>query len=252
MESILELVRCLVESILKDATNAQQRAFHACAKDALVTMDNTLSFHNQHHILKVLESLLEITSEMIFLKSNDIVMLCLVALLHDAGHSGITNHQHAIWNTSVYKSYGSQSTNEMMHADIAITLLRKHNVFALFPSDVDEDMVRKLILSTDIVQHPQYMKDINKSCSKEKLFMIIIKSADIFHVAQCFEECLKWSNLINVELGHMFDPKNECRFISNIGVNIFDRLLEMVPCDKFKSYVNQIRVNIQKFASLKY
>ena len=239
-----------IEAVLEGTTEEQHRAFHMCLKDSLATMDQTLHFHNGKHTMNVFDSVLDFTSEMVFLSRNDVVMLSLVALLHDAGHSGISNHQHAIWNTSIYKIYGGVSTNEYMHADIAITILRKHNMFNLFPSDIDEDMVRNIILSTDIMENSRYMKEIKKSSSREHLYMLIIKAADISHTIHNFEECSLWAKNINAESGHIFDPQNEVKFISNISIGLCARLLEMVPCDKFNNYLLQVRANIECFETM--
>lgn len=239
----LDSVECLMEGMTED----QKHTFRMCSKDALATMDQTLPFHNVNHATNVLRGVMDITSEMLFLSQNEIAMLALVALMHDAGHSGITNNQHAMWKTSIYHRYGDQSTNEKMHADIAITLLRKHNAFKLFSSDINEAMVYNLILCTDIVQHPKHMNEIKKSCSREHLYMLIIKLADISHSIGSFENCLMWSKQINEEFGHILNTENEAKFLENTALEICMRLLEMVPSDKLRGYVVQIEANIDRF-----
>jgi hypothetical protein len=210
-------------------------------------MDQKLQFHNVDHAMNVFRSVMNITSEMLFLSQNEVVMLGLVALMHDAGHSGITNNQHALWKTSIYSSYGDQSTNERMHADIATMLLRKHDAFNRFSSDINEEMVYKLIMSTDIVKHPMHMKEISKSCSREHLYMLIIKLADISHSTGCFEDCLIWSKKINEETSQIFNTQNEAKFLENTALEICTKLLEMAPCDRLRKYLVQIQANIECF-----
>lgn len=237
---------------MEGMTDMQQHAYRMCCKDVLATMDTRLAFHNERHVIKVFQGAFDIASEMPFLTKNELVMLSLVALAHDAGHSGVTNNQHCLWDTAIFKTYGNKSTNECMHADVAVTIFRRHNIFKLFESDITDDMVRTIILSTDIINNSNYIHNISKFSPKEHLYIIIIKAADMTHSRESFEECSTWAINSNKEIGLVFNPQNEARFLSNAPLEIYKRLWELYSCDKFKTYIDEVHRNIRKYEDEKY
>lgn len=229
----------------------QTAIFNNIIREVTESMDHTLDFHNASHVIKVYKATVEILSSMNFLTDNEKHVLSFIALMHDICHPGITNTQHALWNTNIHKSYGHNSSNEQMHADMACMLFRKYNILNAFPCSIEEKTIRSIILSTDIVEHFNVMKNIEKSATRENLYMTIIKCADIFHITNDFKECIYWGENINKEMGTIMNIEHEIRFIQKMGKPLFERLYEMYPCEQFEKYINAIQQNVTLYEQMR-
>ena len=229
----------------------QTNVFKNVVKEVTESMDPALEFHNASHVIHVYKAILQIMSNMPFLTENEKHVLSFVALMHDMCHPGITNTQHALWNTNIHKSYGHESPNEQMHADMACMLFRKYNILKVFPCSIKEETIQSVILSTDIVEHYNVMKNSNKSATRENLYITIMKCADIFHIAGGFKECLYWSEKINNELGIVANIDYEIKFVEKMGKPLFERLYELCPCEQFKDYISAIERNIRSYEAMR-
>lgn len=228
----------------------QTNVFKSVIKEVTESMDPALEFHNASHVIYVYKAMLEILSNMSFLSENEKYVLSFIALMHDIAHPGLTNTQHAIWNTNIHKSYGHESPNEQMHADLACMLFRKYNILSVFPCSIQEEMVQTIILSTDIVEHFNVMKHIEKSATRENLYITILKCADIFHITSSFSECMYWGQKLNKELGTVMNIDHEIKFVKKMGKPLFERLYEIYPCEKFEGYVKAIQQNIVLYEAM--
>ena len=227
----------------------QSYGFNNSMSETLEAMDLSLPFHNASHVINVFNAVIEMVNQMEFLSSNEKIVLACIGMMHDVAHPGISNTQHALWNTPLLQNYGHQSPNEKMHADVACMILRKNKILQLFPCYITEDNIQDMILATDMVQHFNVLNGANsiKTGSRQNLYNIIMKCADIFHITKSFEECSYWAQKHNEEAGLLLNWDHEKKFLDKMGQPLFERLHEMCPCSAFEEYIERIRNNSMRY-----
>jgi hypothetical protein len=147
------------------------------------------------------------------LNNWDRTVIQMAALCHDFDHKGLTNHyiernesditkriRSVSMITDVFRNYTSvvdfsESFNEMMHVQNSV-----HKIKQLFPNDEYIDIFIKLILSTDLRKHDEYMESYVKKKSKLGFMILIIKIADLSHVLRPFHVHLYWVYKLQTEL----------------------------------------------------
>lgn len=236
---------------LPSMSHAQSDAFNRCISETLEKMDSTLPFHNDQHVINVFDAVIQITNQMDFLNSNEKTLLACAGMMHDIAHPGISNTQHSLWNSPLLQQYGHCSPNERMHADLACIILRKNNIFRLFPCFISEGEIEQMILATDMVEQFNVLNCTNsiKNTSRQNLYNIIIKCADLFHLTKTFDECSYWARKYNQEAGLLMNPEHEQKFLENMGLPLFKRLKEICPCESFEKYIECIEENSRRYGS---
>lgn len=163
-------------------------------------------YHNVHHLYEVLHfitMMMELMPMQRFGPSEK-TLIQIAALFHDYKHFGKSNKD---WNNddksneSVEYSVDSftgiltnDAFNEHMHYSRAIAIILEYKT-SLFPelSDIYVcEVVRTLILSTNMANHDLYMNQIAANSNKINDMILLIKLADVSHPLRAFHVHLYW------------------------------------------------------------
>lgn len=175
-------------------------------------------YHNIHHVYEVLQVttlLIELMPKS-RLTPSEKTLIQIAALFHDYKHFGKSNND---WNdydkSSREGSYHSiedsmdsftgiqctNSFNEYMHFSRAIYVILQYKE-DLFP-DLSQvyicELIRTLILSTNMEKNDSYFKEIKDKPTKINDMILIIKLADISHPLRIFHVHLYWVYKISSE-----------------------------------------------------
>jgi len=153
----------------------------------------------------------------------ELLALYLAALLHDAGHPGLSNNFiRAVPSHPIKEQQGTASPLERHHAALAAELLERHRG-ALFSGVGGEEvhaclaLVEACILATDVERNAAYLEQIKEAVpagadqaalaaalagsarSREALACMVMKVADIGNLSKCWPLALRWSQLLKCE-----------------------------------------------------
>ena len=179
-------------------------------------------YHNIHHLYEVLQVttlLIELMPKSRF-ASSEKTLIQIAALFHDYKHFGKSNndwndydkssregsyHSTLIEDSSMDSFTGIQCTgsfNEYMHFSRAISVILQYKE-DLFP-DLSQvyicELIRTLILSTNMAKYDSYFKEIKDEPTKINDMILIIKLADISHPLRIFHVHLYWVYKISAEI----------------------------------------------------
>lgn len=163
-------------------------------KDVFLNYDEDVPFHNQNHVLEVFQfgmCLLQRHRNMLWsVEFIHIETFCFALLLHDIGHTGLTNNELEINEVEIdYISDSSESSyassfNEHNHVNIGSKLLEKHGLC------YNKSLFNSLIYATDINHHnsfllkynPFFGNQLKTNESPVDIFKLFVKLSDIGHV----------------------------------------------------------------------
>ncbi|KAI8333936.1 hypothetical protein BC941DRAFT_515934 [Chlamydoabsidia padenii] len=138
--------------------------------DFLVDVDSGYLFtpyHSFYHAADILMMLYYILTELDGLKQLlpmiDIAPLLIAALCHDMGHPGYNNVYQVNSKTPLAQQYKNTSVLENYSVDITQDLLNKHKLFDNVSYDW-MDMIKRLIISTDMVYHYELQEKAGALC----------------------------------------------------------------------------------------
>uniref|UniRef100_A0A7S0WKN7 PDEase domain-containing protein n=1 Tax=Pyramimonas obovata TaxID=1411642 RepID=A0A7S0WKN7_9CHLO len=164
-----------------------------------------------------------------FFTKMDLLVLCVAALGHDAGHFALNNAFLVNSDHEIVRKYGAVSALEHFHVSKLMEVLEDENSFvhALSPSDLVElkTMVTKMVLATDMSRHRDYFTQFEEWCNvarkesgvtqgdndrswvearipnlspaERTLFMsMVVKCADLANVVKPVEQAEAWAERI--------------------------------------------------------
>ena len=185
---------------------------------------NNHPYHSFRHAVDVTQAMYVLLMDhnlRSLLSANDPVILLLTCLLHDVGHNGQTNNVLRRSKHKLCSKYGSSSTLEYLHADLARQIIDEHNVVEML--DIEEsvvDFVEELILYTDIEKHMEFMESFKEAFETEthgygrlstrgnrnlrtdfqKVFCgLLVKICDISNLARNEKVSQRWGNELTEE-----------------------------------------------------
>ena len=200
-------------------------ALRAFTADVLSTYRDN-AFHNAWHACDVLASVHCIALSAPALSAFpdcELLALYLAALLHDAGHPGLSNNFiRALPAHPIRELRGTSSPLERHHAALAAELLGRHRsqLFAgMGAGQVDAclALVEACILATDVERNGAYLEQIKEALpaeadeaaisaalagsarSREALACMVMKVADIGNLSKSWPLALRWSQLLKCE-----------------------------------------------------
>jgi hypothetical protein len=176
--------------------------------------NETLKFHNHQHVIQVLKlgiSILVSNKKLLRkLTQSQLITYSIGLLCHDLDHIGINNQEiesnpFELSNRSAnielpddmsdisdsdISSISTTSYNEIHHMHMTKLLLKKHSI------EYDKDLLRKMIIYTDISLQEQFIENFNKCLYKKGIIfkrlktpvdmqlVLLTKIADIGHILQ--------------------------------------------------------------------
>ncbi|KAK4514074.1 uncharacterized protein ATC70_006082 [Mucor velutinosus] len=119
--------------------------------DVQRTYQNT-PYHSFYHAADVVVVLYYIVLDLKakkYFSDNEIAILFIAAICHDAGHTGYNNDYHVKLKTDLAIRYNNISVLESLSVEIALGLLEKHQI----TNSINPDLIKSLILATDMTVH---------------------------------------------------------------------------------------------------
>lgn len=217
--------------------------------------NSTPQYHTFQHALDVtyiVHVLLSYTSIGHTLSNEDKMLLLISALLHDIGHSGLTNTYLNNSNNILIKEYGKESPLERYHIDVGKHIIKESKIFEqiTYIKQVKYmNIIEKCILATDIQTYTN--NSIDTMCT-------IMRCADISNCFRTFEIFTKWSKrlklefieqvILEVEQGlkqtiNVTDDMTK-KFVDRIALQLFEQVAITVP--EFSIILNNIKDNLSK------
>ncbi|KAI8977892.1 hypothetical protein BDB01DRAFT_726827 [Pilobolus umbonatus] len=133
--------------------------------DFIIDVDkqyNDILYHSFYHAVDIVTvlyyTLVELKAEKYF-TALEISILLLSSLCHDAGHPGYNNEFQVKLKTDLALRFNNTSVLESLSVEIAFKLLRKHCLFKEYREDECLNMVKHIILATDMEYHYELLDD---------------------------------------------------------------------------------------------
>lgn len=222
--------------------------------------NNNPQYHTFTHasdIAYITHVLLTHTDLGLHLNEEDKMLLIIIALLHDVGHSGLTNAYLVNSDDELTQKYGKQSTLERYHIEIGKIIIKNSGIFdnISYLKKIEYfQTINDCILATDIAYHKDYMtlqNKINTMC-------IVLKCADISNCFRSYEIFMKWTNRITNEFINQvtLEKQNNLKqsiivtndmthkFIKYIALELFIFVSTYIP--QFDIIINNIQNNLNK------
>ena len=177
-------------------------------------------YHNNTHAADVVQGvgcMMVADSWGAALEDWEALALVIGAAVHDLAHPGVNNDFHKRTNSEAAQTYNG-SFNENSHAALASELLNTQEndflqVLGQEKSDAFKDLLKDLILSTDMVHHnsvvesfsqavEEYGPDLNgwPQDARRGALRMLLHCADISNPARPLEYCTKWGMRVQEEL----------------------------------------------------
>ena len=176
---------------------------------------NKVPYHNWRHAVDVTQFVnyeLHLTKLYEKLTKQELLGLLVASICHDANHDGFTNVYNEKAETPLGILFKNQSVMETHHCSVAISIISKEetNVFSALDSDEYKQMwtmIIRLILSTDMAKHFDFLKETNARLDNGPLNFedpadrftamdLHLKCADISNVSRPFEMANKWCDVL--------------------------------------------------------
>ncbi|CEP20137.1 hypothetical protein [Parasitella parasitica] len=122
-------------------------------------------YHSFYHATDVVIVLYYIVMDLKakkYFSDKEVATLFIAAICHDAGHNGYNNDYYVKLKTELARRYNNISVLESFSVDIGLELLEKHQI----TSTVDAEMMKNLILATDMSSHYDLL---NKAAELESI-----------------------------------------------------------------------------------
>lgn len=213
-------------------------------------------YHNIHHLYEVLQVttlLIELMPKSRFTPSEK-TLIQIATLFHDYKHFGKSNNDwdeydkldrknscESILDKSIDSFTGIQCTssfNEHMHFSRAISVILKYkDLFSDLSKVYICELIRTLILSTNMATHDSYLEEIKDIPTKINDMILIIKLADISHPLRTFHVHLYWVYKISVEIDYHQDQVPTMNYIAQdtlFFINNFVKPLVVLFTHRYK------------------
>eukprot|EP01129_Flabellula_baltica_P008405 TRINITY_DN3334_c0_g1_i1.p1 TRINITY_DN3334_c0_g1~~TRINITY_DN3334_c0_g1_i1.p1 ORF type:complete len:489 (+),score=96.95 TRINITY_DN3334_c0_g1_i1:153-1469(+) len=199
-------------------------------------------FHNFYHCFNVTQTLYfflqGLNCKKIF-EPEELLVMMLSAIGHDADHPGLNNKFHKTLKTKMCEQYNSSSVLEHHHFSQAAEILQRKECNILVNFDMDlllifNRLIKKSILATDLALHSSLLNEIevrsdavrnifegkNLECEDDDIItamMALIKCADISNEIRSKKISSKWAQLVNQE------------FLSQVNIELEFGLEPFIP-----------------------
>lgn len=224
-------------------------------------------YHNINHLYEVLQittMLIELMPESRFTPSEK-TLIQITALFHDYKHFGklnknwddidklsyISGESDSSTLSMVEKSLDSHtgiqctsSYNEYMHFSKAISVILqyKKHMFNDLSQVYIKELIKTLILSTNLEAHDSYVEEIKTNHTKINDMILVIKLADISHPLRSFHVHLYWVYKVTVETNNSQVPT--LNYVANdtlYFINTFVKPLVDLITNRYKksSFIKQ-------------
>ncbi|KAI9322199.1 hypothetical protein BX666DRAFT_1892528 [Dichotomocladium elegans] len=231
--------------------------------DFLIDVDSSYintPYHSFYHAVDVVTVLYYILNDLgadQYLSETDIAALLLAALCHDAGHPGYSNIFQVARKTELAVRYKDTSVLESYSVDITRHLFQKHRLLGRLKAENNDasemeirftNRVASLILSTDMVRHPEMLDHAHRlgamltacyggsgdmctfSSRKDEQFLfsdrdrlafseVILHAADISNTVRPWPISKQWSDLIVQEFFRQGDAEKEAGLTVSPGMD---------------------------------
>ena len=239
-------------------------------------------YHNWRHAVDVTQFVqyeIKLVGLQEKLKANELFGLVVAAICHDANHDGFTNVYNEKAETPLGILFKNQSVMETHHCSIAIGVISKEecNIFATLDSAEYKAMwamIIRLILSTDMAKHFDFLKKVNATLDEHPLNMedaedrftsmdLVLKCADISNVSRPFEMANKWCDVLCEEFfrqgdleqtngmeytsplndrAHLDKPKSQIGFYTFVCLPLYEAAARAMPA--LQVNVDQVKSNL--------
>ena len=239
-------------------------------------------YHNWRHAVDVTQFVqyeIKLVKLQEKLMSKELFGLMVAAICHDANHDGFTNVYNEKAETPLGILFKNQSVMETHHCSIAIGVISKEecNIFStLDGSDYKAmwSMIIRLILSTDMAKHFDFLKNVNAMLDQTPLNMedpehrftamdLVLKCADISNVSRPFEMANKWCDVLCEEFfrqgdleqthgmeytsplndrAHLDKPKSQIGFYTFVCLPLYETAARALP--ELQVNVDQVKSNL--------
>ena len=182
-------------------------------------------YHNIHHVYEVIQvtTLLIESMPKSRLTPSEKTLIQIAALFHDYKHfgksnndwneydksyreKGLSSHYFStiVWIHSLEFNVRAPSTNICTFSRaISVILQYKEKLFPDLSKVYICELIRTLILSTNMAKHDSYIEEIKDRPTKINDMILIMKLADISHPLRTFHVHLYWVYKISVEIDIM-------------------------------------------------
>lgn len=212
-------------------------------------------YHNKTHTFEVLQMatrLMKMLPKNTFSKQEKVIVQ-VTALCHDYGHLGISNTEWDASFSSVRSASTVSSHNENMHIEKSSPIIDKY-LNDLKLGEYGEEIwyyMSKMILSTDLRLHDQYLDLIKQDKGTISNMVLIIKLADLSHFFREKRLHILWVYRIYREMNGEEAPSID--FISKdtiwFGRHFVESLLN-VFLQRANHKANLLRIQFQKNLTL--
>jgi len=246
-------------------------------------------YHNWIHAIDVLQHVffqIKQTSLDNTLSKLELLALFIAALVHDAGHDGLSNQYHRTNQTPYGILFKNLSVSETKHCTVAIRILLQDdsNIF----NNIDTENSKKLwnwiiqmVLSTDMLLHDSFMIEYNAIVDEGSLnlsselhrlmtMQLILKVANASNAGRPFHIAERWASLLyeefwrqgdmevaqNMPLSQPFNGRKETKiaeeqvsFINGICLPMFKTIIRVFP--ELESNLDVLKGNLEKWKERK-
>ena len=248
----------------------------------------TTSYHNWTHACDVTQYItyeLKLSNADRRLTADEIFVLLVSGVCHDANHRGLNNVYNVKAKTPLGILFKDTSVMEMHHLTVSIPIISQDNInlFGAFDDEKVKDiwtLFISLILSTDMAKHFDLVKkgqaltsnnefDWENPEHKLLVLQILIKIADISNVSRPFKYADLWCDILNQEFFHQGDlekssgigltsplndrehpdkPKSQIGFYNFVCLPLYDVAASILP--PLKVNADSVRSNLEKWKEL--
>lgn len=239
-------------------------------------------YHNWRHAVDVTQFVqyeIKLVKLQEKLMSKELFGLMVAAICHDANHDGFTNVYNEKAETPLGILFKNQSVMETHHCSIAIGVISKEecNIFSTLTGAEYKamwSMIIRLILSTDMAKHFDFLKGVNAMLDQSPLNMedpehrftamdLVLKCADISNVSRPFEMANKWCDVLCEEFfrqgdleqthgmeytsplndrAHLDKPKSQIGFYTFVCLPLYETAARALP--ELQVNVDQVKSNL--------
>lgn len=253
-------------------------------KDLIRTIQNAYNqnpFHCWLHAVSVTQMmylLISKSSLVDVLETREKYALLIAALCHDLDHPGLSNGFQINSKSPLANKYNNVSVLENHHFAVAMKIL-KPKESTIFPQEKNAqplyDLIRSLILGTDMANHFPLMTDFEKFADsyqwsnpahRSQFLVVLMKAADISNEARPFPLSKTWADALMKEYFAQSDlekerqlpvtpfmdrdkvkvPQTQINFIDSFLLPTFRLLNRVVP--EFSVFVEGILENRRQWA----
>ena len=244
---------------------------------------NPVFYHNWTHAVDVTQFMahsLVISGMRDVLTQQEILVLLVACICHDANHDGFSNTYNVKAQTPLGILFKNQSVMETHHCSVSISVIThdETNVFGFFDDDhIGEvwSLFIDLIMATDMAKHFEILDAMKNFQASEKkwsedpvgrllMLKMLIKAADISNCARQFETADRWCDVLCEEFfkqgdleraqgmeysspmndrEHLDKAKSQIGFYKSVCLPLFTLLAELEPA--FQVFVDQVNANMQ-------